>query len=399
MSGPLSGIRVIDITINVLGPVATQILGDMGADVIKVEAPDGDPMRRLGPGRHPGMAAFFLNLNRNKRSMVLDLKNPDAHAALLRLVDTADVFVHNMRAPAAARLGLDAAAILARNPRIVHAAATGFREDGPWRDRPAYDDAIQGMSGMASMFAANAGEPRYVPAAFADKLSGVALASAIGMALFRRERTGRGEAVHLPMFETVLNFNLLDHMWTHTLAGEDAGIEKKIGYPRTLSPHRKPYPTRDGFICLLATTDAQWRRLFAGFDRPELARDPRFLTLPDRSGNIDALHILLAEMLAEHDTAECQARLEKADVPSGPMIDHADLPNDPYLRETGFFQEVAHPTEGKLITPSIPVAFAEAPGAVRLPAPNLGEHTAEILRELGYDDGLITAVAPEPGQR
>jgi len=399
MSGPLEGVRVIDVTINVLGPVATQILGDMGADVIKIEAPEGDPMRRLGPGRHPDMAAFFLSVNRNKRSMALDLKHPDAYAALLRLVDTADVFVHNMRAPAAERLGLGPAAIRARNPRIVHAAAAGFRQDGPWRDRPAYDDAIQGMSGMASMFAANAGEPRYVPMAFADKLSGVALASAIGMALFRRERTGQGEAVHLPMLETVLSFNLLDHMWTGALAGADPGIEKHIGYPRTLSPHRKPYPTRDGFICLLATTDVQWQRLFAAFDRPQLARDPRFLTLPDRSKNIDALHILLAEMLAEHDTAECQRRLEGADVPSGPMIDHTDLPNDPYLRETGFFQRMDHPSEGALITPAIPVAFADAPGRIRLGAPRLGEHTAQILAELGYADAEIAAIAPGAGQR
>jgi crotonobetainyl-CoA:carnitine CoA-transferase CaiB-like acyl-CoA transferase len=349
-------------------------------------------MRRLGPARHPDMAAFFLNVNRNKRSIVLDLKNAEAHGALMRLVDTADVFVHNMRAPAAERLGLGAAAIMARNPRIVHAAATGFRQDGPWRDRPAYDDVIQGMSGMASLYEKSTGEPRYVPMAFADKLCGVSLASAIGMALFRRERTGRGEAVHLPMYETVLSFNLLDHMWTFSLAGGGDGIDSFIGYPRTLSRHRRPYPTQDGFICLLATTDEQWRRLFAVFDRPEMVRDARFRTLPERSANIDALYTLLAEMLGEHSTAECQRRLEQADVPSGPMLDAASLPEDPYLRETEFFQDVTHPTEGKLHTPSIPVAFAEAPGTIRRHAPGLGEHTEEVLRDLGYGAEKISAI-------
>jgi crotonobetainyl-CoA:carnitine CoA-transferase CaiB-like acyl-CoA transferase len=381
VAGPLDGIRVVDLTINVLGPVATQILGDMGADVIKIETPDGDPMRRLGPARHPDMAAFFLNLNRNKRSVVLDLKQPDGLGALLRLVETADVFVHNMRLPAAERLGIGAAAVMARNPRIVYAAATGFRKDGKWRDRPAYDDVIQGATGIAALNRRASGEARYIPMAFADKFCGYVLASAIGMALFRRERTGRGEEVHVPMFETVLSFNMLEHLWTATF---DDG-KGTMGYPRMLTQHRRPYPTKDGHVCLLATTDEQWRRLFSVFGTPELAEDERFATLPARTQHIDTLYGLLADLLGRHTTEECRRLLDAADIPNGPMNELDDLLHDPYVCETGFFQTVSHPTEGALLSTTIPVAFAGSPGEIRRLAPRLDEHTAEVLAEIGYN--------------
>lgn len=379
MAGPLDGIRVIDLTTNVLGPVATQILGDMGADVIKVETLQGDPMRWLGPARNPGMAAFFLNLNRNKRSVVLDLKQKDGRDALSRLIDGADVFVHNMRMPAAERLDIGAETVMARNPRIVYAAATGFRKDGPWRDRPAYDDVIQGATGIAALNRRASGEARYIPMAFADKFCGYVLASAIGMALFRRERTGHGEEVHVPMFETVLAFNLHEHLWTACFDGPD----RSLGYPRALSVHRRPFRTRDGHVCLLATTDEQWARLFAAFDAPELARDDRFQSLPERTRHIDALYQTLAELLGRHSTAECQRRLDAADIPNGPMNELEALLDDPYLRDTGYFQPVQHPSEGGIFTPAVTVSFARSPASIRLPAPRLGEHTDEVLRELG----------------
>jgi len=246
MSGPLEGIRAVDLTSAVLGPVATQILGDMGADVIKVEPPQGDPIRPLGPSRHPGMGAYFLNINRNKRSVALDLKRPTARDALLKLVETADVFIHNMRLGAAERLGVDYNTLAARNPRLVYAAATGFRKEGVHRDRPSFDDVIQGESGLAALNGGVGGEPRYVPMAVCDKICGYVLASAIGMALFHRERTGEGQEIHVPMLETMVAFNLVDHLWHGVLAEP----EKGLGYPRMLTPHRRPFPTKDGHICI-----------------------------------------------------------------------------------------------------------------------------------------------------
>src|SRR5579862_4028734 len=295
MAGPLAGIRVVDLTSVVLGPVATQILGDMGAEVIKIEPPEGDPVRGLGPARHPGMGAYFLNINRNKKSLVLDLKRPQALAALLRLAATSDVFVHNMRPAAAARLGIDYQAIAAANPRIVYAWASGYRADGAHRDRAAFDDIIQGESGLAAINAApngpDGGAPRYVPMAVSDKVTGYALASAVGMALFARERTGEGQEVHVPMLETMVAFNLVDHLWWGVLDEP----EKGLGYPRMFTPHRRPYPTQDGHVCLLATTDRQWRGLFAAIDRADLADDPRFATIAGRTAHIDALYALLVE--------------------------------------------------------------------------------------------------------
>jgi hypothetical protein len=219
-TGALSGVRVIDLTINVLGPVATQSLGDMGAEVLKIESPQGDPMRETGTGRHPGMSAFYLNMNRNKKSVVLDLKRPEARDALLELVRGADVFVHSMRARAAERLGLGYAALAAINPRLVYATAPGYSPDGPQRDRPAYDDVIQGESGLAGMMETVVGMPRYLPTVAADKLCGVFLASAVGMALYARERTGQGQEVHVPMLETMLSFNLVEHLWDGVFGGD-----------------------------------------------------------------------------------------------------------------------------------------------------------------------------------
>jgi crotonobetainyl-CoA:carnitine CoA-transferase CaiB-like acyl-CoA transferase len=382
MSGPLAGIRVVDLTSALLGPLATQTLGDMGADVIKVEPPEGDSIRALGPSRHPGMGAYFLNINRNKRSVALDLKRPAAREALLKLVETADVFVHNMRLAAAERLGLDYRAVGERNPRIVYAAATGFRKDGVYRDRPSFDDVIQGESGLAALNGVG-GKPRYVPMAVSDKICGYVLASAIGMALFHRERSGAGQEVHVPMLETMVAFNLADHLWHGALAEP----EKGLGYPRMLTEHRRPFPTKDGHICILATTDLQSRHLFEAIDCAELADDERFSTLARRTDNIGELYEIVIERMRLRTTAEWRARLDRFDVPNGVVTGLEGLLADPYFAETGFFERVEHPSEGKMLTTTIPVAFSASPGhSFRLPPPRLGEHTRAVLAELGYSD-------------
>jgi len=389
MSGPLEGIRAVDLTSAVLGPVATQILGDMGADVIKVEPPQGDPIRPLGPSRHPGMGAYFLNINRNKRSVALDLKRPTARDALLKLVETADVFIHNMRLGAAERLGVDYNTLAARNPRLVYAAATGFRKEGVHRDRPSFDDVIQGESGLAALNGGVGGEPRYVPMAVCDKICGYVLASAIGMALFHRERTGEGQEIHVPMLETMVAFNLVDHLWHGVLAEP----EKGLGYPRMLTPHRRPFPTKDGHICILATTDTQSRHLFEALDCPELADDARFCTLDQRTDNIDELYAIIVERMRQRSTAEWRERLDAFDVPNGVVTNLKGLLADPYLDETRFFEPVEHPSEGKMLTTAIPVTFSASPGdSFRLPPPRLGEHTRSVLRELGFSASQIDAI-------
>ena len=388
MSGPLSGIRVLDLTINVLGPLATQILGDMGADVIKIEAPGGDPMRHSGFSKNPGMASLFMNTNRNKRSVVLDLKRPAALEALMRLIETADVLVHSVRPHTAERLGVSYAAVSARNPRIVYAYGPGYRPDGPNRDRPAFDDVIQGESGIAAMIGRNGGEPRYIPMVMADKLCGHVLASAIGMALFSRERSGKGQEVVVPMLETMLSFNLVEHLWTNFFEADRANL----GYSRIFSPHRRPYATLDGHICMLAVSDEQWRRVFTVIGRPELARDERFAELTARSRNINELYAILAEEIKCKQTAEWQKLLDAADLPNGAVNELSAMAEDPYLHATGFFQHYEHPSEGSMVTTAIPVQFGGTPGSIRLAPPRLGEHTKSVLQEIGYGEADIRDV-------
>jgi len=386
--GPLTGIRVLDLTINVLGPVATQILGDMGAEVIKIEAPIGDPMRWVGPSKTGAMGPFFQTTNRNKKSVTLDLKRPEALAALKRLVETADVFVHNMRTAAAARLGIDYDSLAQVNPKLIYASATGYRKGGSKEARPAYDDAIQGESGMVGLIERTNGEARFVPMPISDKFCGHALASAIGMALFRRERSRVGQEVHVPMLETMLSFNLTTHLW-RGVQGDKAGL----GYPRALSPHRRPYKTKDGLVCVLAHTDDQWHRLLRAVGRGDLIDDPRFTHLAERAENIADLQVHLADALATFTTEEAFALLDRADMPNAPVARLEDMMDDPYLAETGFFATIEDPHEGTLRTTAIPTAFSESPGMVRSMAPNLGEHTREILAEAGLSDAEITAIA------
>jgi len=387
-SGPLAGIRIIDLTTVVLGPFATQTLGDMGADVIKIEAPDGDNCRWIGPHSDTGMGSYFAMLNRNKRSVVLDLKRPAARGALLRLVDGADVFVHNMRLGAAERLGLGYAALSARNPRLVYACASGFRKGSSKQEHPAFDDLIQGMSGMATLNAGADGAPRYVPTVLVDKLTGQMLASMIGMALFHRERTGQGQEVHVPMLETTLSFLLIEHLWGAVFNQPELGL----GYPRMLTPHRRPYATKDGYISVIAVNDTHWGRLFEAMGRASLIKDKRFATIAARSDNVDALYAVLSEGMRQHTTAEWLATLSALDIPCGPANTLDDLLNDEYLRETEFFQRMRHPIDGDVTITAIPARFSASPPSVRRLWPTLGEHTEEVLRAIGCDDREIRTI-------
>ena len=267
-NGALAGIKVLDLTSVVFGPLCTQVLGDQGADVIKIEAPEGDTTRFTGPAASPGMAALFLGLNRNKRSLVLDLKQHEAKSALWRLIDSADVLVHSIRPQKVDKLGFSPEAVLARNPRLVYAALTGFGSGGPYAGMPAYDDVIQGQSGVAALMSEIAGEPRYAPMILGDKTCGLVAAQAITAALLARSRTGKGQYIEIPMLETMVAFTLAEHMFGRTFDPPKGGI----GYSRVLAPWRRPYKTKDGYIAMLVYTDAQWLKFWTLVGRDSLGR-------------------------------------------------------------------------------------------------------------------------------
>ncbi|MBU0723880.1 MAG: CoA transferase [Alphaproteobacteria bacterium] len=398
-TGALAGIRVLDLTSVILGPYATQILGDHGADIIKVEAPEGDVLRGTGPARNPGMGAIFLNSNRNKRSLVLDLKQPAARDALLRLVAGADVFVHSLRPKAIARLGFDYAAVRAANPSIIYCSAWGFGSGGPYADRPAYDDIIQAMSGVADLARRQSGtpEPAYAPTVLADKTVGQSVANALLAALLHRERTGRGQEVEVPMFENLSAFMLLEHLAGAVFMPEPGEAEGEMGYQRLLAPHRRPYRTSDGFVTVLPYTTKQWRSFFLLAGQPEMAEDSRITDPGLRSRSIGDLYGLIADLMPARSTADWLAALEEADIPAARVNSLEDMLDDPHLQATGFFQEMAHPSEGRLRALAPASRLSDSPQAIHCGAPRLGEHSREILAEGGFSsseiDGLIASGA------
>lgn len=396
-AGPLAGVRVLDLTSVVMGPFATQILAALGAEVTKVESPEGDNMRHVGPMRNPGMGHIFLQANQGKRSVVLDLKQADARQAVLALAGRSDVLITNVRPQALQRLGLHWEALRERHPRLVHVTCCGFDQEGPYAARPAYDDLIQGATGIPWLMQQYGAEsPCYAPVTLADRVTGLHAVYAVTAALYARERSGAGQAVVVPMFEAMTQFVFGDH-----LAG--LAFEPPLGdagYARLLTAHRRPYRTADGYLCVLIYNDKHWRSFFAAIgDASPLARDPRFASHTARAAHIDAVYAEVARLLRQRTTAEWQALLDGADVPNMPMNAPADLLRDPQHQATGFVRAVDHPSEGRLHTTGNPTRWSGTPTADPAPAPRLGEHTAEVLRELGWDEARIAAVqarSPSP---
>lgn len=376
--GPLTGIRVVDLSSIGMGPFATQLLGDMGADVVKVETEAGDIFRHVMPQRHRGMGHAYLNLNRNKRSVVLDAKTADGAAALRSLIEDADVFVSNTRPSALARLGLSYEEVRKFNRRIIYCGCYGYSEDGPYRGRPSLDDVIQAASGMAWFQGVGAQEPCFVNSAVADKVLGLYVSNAISMALYEREKSGEGQAIEVPMFECMTAFMLPEHLGGLTFVPP----EGPPGYARILNPYRKPFHSRDGFISVVPYTDDQWKRFFALSQRQDLADDARFHTPLERSRNSEALYQQVEDIVSTRSNSEWLRVLAEADIPHSQVNSVEDLITDPHLHATGFWRHVDHPTEGELLMTGIPIKFSGTPGSIRRHAPTLGEHTDEVLDEL-----------------
>jgi crotonobetainyl-CoA:carnitine CoA-transferase CaiB-like acyl-CoA transferase len=383
--GPLAGIKVVDLTTVVLGPLATQILGDLGAEVIKIESPDGDIMRYAGPARHREMGHVFLNLNRNKRSLVLDLKQEAAAPVLLALVRQSDVLMHNMRPQAMTRLGFGWDRLREANPRLVYCSAHGYGQDGPFADRPAFDDIIQGGCGLVALEMATGGEARFVPTLIGDKTVGLTMVYAVIAALLQRMRTGEGQAVEVPMLETMTAFVMAEHMGGLTF---DPPIGPP-GYSRMLAPDRRPHRTADGHICILPYTDRHWKDFFRIAGRPELADDPRLADAQTRSRYVAELYVLIAECVRDAPTAFWLDKLKSADIPCGPVNALAALPADEHLAAVDMFPRSDHPSEGVIRVVRPPVRFGDADCTLRRPAPRLGQHSREILKEAGFGDREI----------
>jgi crotonobetainyl-CoA:carnitine CoA-transferase CaiB-like acyl-CoA transferase len=375
-TGPLSGVRILDLTTVLMGPSATQMLGDLGADVVKVETAGGDSMRWIGPWRHAGMGPLFMNANRNKRSVVLDLKSPDGKSAAMALARQADVLVSNVRPQALGRLGLDYEGVRKTNSRIIYCAAVGYGSDGPESGKAVYDDLMQAASGIAGLFGTVDGAPRYAPLNICDRIVGLYVANAVTSALFHRAMTGEGQEIEVPMFETMAQFVLADHMGGATFvpaAGE-------MGYRRLLSRTRGPYPTKDGYLALVVYTDRHWRAFTRVIGCPDLLdTDERFRSQESRTRFAEDIGRFLADQLVARGNREWLEVLHGIDIPACPVNAIEDLVDDPHLKAVNFFEEVDHPTEGKTMMARFPVRFGGSPASVRRLAPNLGEHNAEIL--------------------
>jgi len=387
-AGPLKGLKIVDLTTVLMGPYATQTLADMGADVIKVEPPSGDTVRGIGPTHSPGMGHIFLHVNRNKRSIVLDLKKPEGLEAFYKIAQTADVVVYNIRPLAMKRLGITYEQLKALNPKIIYAGIYGFSEEGPYAGRPAYDDLIQGMSAVPDLVSrSSGGEPRYVPLTLADRTVGLMAANAILAAVYSRNTTGQGQEVEIPMFETMVQYVLSDHLSGQTFVPPSG----PSGYPRLLVKERKPYKTQDGYLCVLVYNDRQWENFLGLIGKSEwLETDPRFKNIGARTKHINELYALVAESMSAKTSAEWLSLLEGADIPCMPLNTIDSLLDDPHLIQTGMLETVTHPTEGQIRQIGVPVQCSLTKiNHHQRPARHLGEDSFGVLREAGYSEEEI----------
>lgn len=388
MDGALKGIKILDLTSVGFGPYACQILGDYGAEIIKIESPDGDITRGIAPFRNNGMGHFFLNANRNKRSLVLDLKKPEAKKIFFKLAETADVLITSIRPAAMDRLGLGFKACQKVNGKLIYVALVGFGQSGPYAKRPAYDDIIQGVSGMASMQGGRNGDPTFVNASICDKICSQVAAHATLAALYSRTNSKTGQLVEVPMFESMVGFNLVEHQAGMTFNPALGST----GYERSMAEHRKPYATLDGFVCALPYTTKHWQTFFSIMKRNEMINDLRVTDPKLRSEKIGELYELVSELVKTWKTEDLLGALNTGDIPHGEATTLDDLANDPHLEKVGYFQTWDHPSEGKIKLTAPPVKFSKTPATIdRLP-PSLGEHNSEILKEIGFDDEEISAL-------
>jgi crotonobetainyl-CoA:carnitine CoA-transferase CaiB-like acyl-CoA transferase len=380
---------VLDLTTVVMGPYATQILGDFGADVVKVEPPEGDVMRYAWPFRHPGMGSIFLNTNRNKRSIVLDLKQEAAREACLKLASRSDVLVYNIRPQAMARLKLSYDDVRKVNPRVIYAGCFGYSQRGPYAAKAAYDDLIQGAAGIPWLLAKQgAAEPRYAPMIVADRSVGQQVAAAVCAALYHREKSGRGQRIDVPMFEHLLQMVLGDHLGGYTFEPQHG----EPGYHRILAPDRRPYETRDGYVCALIYNDKQWKAFTGIIGKPEILARPEYATQEARSRNYGAAYAMVAEELKRRTTAEWVEAFERADIPVQRMNSLEDIVADPHLAAIGYLASLQHPSEGRIKSLAVPSEWSDSQPDYRRHAPRLGEHTREVLAEAGLSGETIEAL-------
>ncbi|MFT3778955.1 MAG: CoA transferase [Ottowia sp.] len=382
-SGPLAGVRIIDVTAVLMGPSATQMLGDLGADVIKIEPPGGDKTRAIGPMGDRRMGPIFLSVNRNKRSLVLDLKAPEGREALFRLAETADVLTYNVRPAAMARLGLTYEALSERNPRLIYVGMFGFSQRGRYAPSPAFDDLIQAATGVTAAMAASSpdGSAGFVPLNMMDRSVGLYGFGVIASALYAREKTGRGQRVDVPMFETMVPYVLGDHLYGHKYQPAQGGF----GYPRILSTERRPFRTKDAQVCCVIYQDHHWRAFLGILGMGELYdTDPRFKNITSRTAHADELYRFVETHLAEKTTAEWQQLLKDADVPVFPVHTFQSVLEDGHLQDIGFFREEDVPGIGTMRETAVPSEWFGTPPEGYRPPPTVGQHSAEVLAEAGY---------------